>query len=92
MPTAQPMLAHQALMTELHAVVDRFALNGMPAVERIAILAQLIGQEAVHIDHKTIDQSQLLYAVARNIANGNQQASGGFLTSAPAILGVGGSS
>ena len=89
MPKAEPGRAHQALMTELHGVVDRFALNGMPAVERIAILAQLIGQEAVQINDTTISAADLLSAVAFNIQSGNQTAVGTF-KQAGSIVGLGG--
>ena len=40
----EPGAAHQALMSELRGVVGKFDAQGMPGVERIAILAQLIGQ------------------------------------------------
>lgn len=69
----EPGAAHQALMTELRGVVGRFDAQGMPGVERIAILAQLIGQE---IHDLPFGPAEILQSVAANIEQGNRVAAG----------------
>lgn len=84
----QPGAAHQAFMTELRGVVGRFDANGMPGIERIAILAQLIGQEIHDLPAGLpFGPAEILHAVAANIEQGNRTASGG---TASGLLGFGG--
>jgi hypothetical protein len=45
MPMHDPNEGHQLLMKEMHGVLDRFGANGMPVIEQIAIMAQLVGQK-----------------------------------------------
>ncbi len=69
----EPGEAHAALMRELHEVVDRFDTNGMPGIERIAILGQLIGQEIARLPKNTpYGPQELLASVAANIEAGNR--------------------
>lgn len=84
----EPGAAHQALMAELHGVVGRFDAQGMPGVERIAILAQLIGQEICHLPKSVpYGPAEILHSVAANIEQGNRTAAGG---NANGLLGFGG--
>lgn len=84
----EPGAAHQALMAELRGVIGRFDLEGMPAVERIAILAQLIGQEIADLPKSVpYGPAELLHAVAANIEMGNRTAAGGVQSG---LLGFGG--
>lgn len=73
----EPSEAHAALMTELHALADRFGQNGMPGVERIAVLSQFIGQEIARLPKDVpYGPQELLASVAANIEAGNRVASG----------------
>lgn len=73
----EPGEAHAALMRELHGVVDRFGDNGMPGIERIAILGQLIGQEIAALPKDTpYGPNELLASVAANIEAGNRVGTG----------------
>lgn len=83
----EPGAAHQALMTELRGVVGRFDAQGMPGVERIAILAQLIGQEIHDLPPGPFGAAEILHSVAANIEQGNRTASGG---TGSGLLGFGG--
>lgn len=70
-PTA-PGVAHHALITDLHAVLDRY--ESMPAIERVAVLAQLTGQVIVQVPTNEFDSADLMRSVAMNIAAGNANA------------------
>lgn len=86
----EPGAAHQAFMAELRGTIGRFDAQGMPGVERIAILAQLIGQE-IHDLPKGLPfgPGEILHSVAANIEQGNRTAAGG---DASGLLGLGGRS
>lgn len=79
-----PHAAHHALMQELGGVCDRFEGDGLPKVDQIAVLAQLIGS---HMHFLPPDcgytPQMLLEFVARNIHLGNQHASGGGIIAMP---------
>lgn len=66
-----PDLAHQALVDRLHAVLGEFA--GMPKIEQIAMLGQVIGHLIAELPNGAYGPSEVLRAVAANIAQGNQQ-------------------
>jgi hypothetical protein len=66
-----PDMAHQALVTEVHSVVDRHA--GMPVLERVAMLAQVIGHLIAEVPDRAYGAGEIMQAVALNIASGNQQ-------------------
>lgn len=84
----EPGAAHQAFMAELRGVVGRFDANGMPGIERIAILAQLIGQEIHDLPAGLpFGPGEILHSVAANIEQGNRMAAGG---TANGLLGFGG--
>lgn len=74
----EPGAAHQALIAELGGVSNRFGAAGMPGIERIAVLAQLIGQ---HIADLPADVPftgvDVLRSVAANIEVGNRMAARG---------------
>lgn len=70
MHRAPPTAAHHALMTDLSAILARY--QSMPVIERIAILAQQIGGEIVHVSPKEYTSAEILQAVALNITGGNQ--------------------
>ena len=73
----EPGAAHNALITELRGVSTKFADAGMPGIERIAVLAQLIGQEIADLPGSTLyGPTEILRSVAANIEAGNRQASG----------------
>jgi len=74
----EPGAAHQALMSEMRGVCGRFDAAGMPGIERIAILAQLIGQEICDLP-KNVPYSgaEILQSVSANIVQGNRAAGGG---------------
>lgn len=70
----QPAEAHHALMTEINGVVQKFDANGMPALERIAVLAQVIGRQILLVEPGLFTPAELLQSVAANIAAGNEAA------------------
>lgn len=73
----EPGAAHQALIADLHGLAKRYGDNGMPGIERIAVLAQMIGQEIADLPADMPFSSQeLLAAVAANIEQGNRMAVG----------------
>lgn len=73
-----PHAAHHALMQELGGVCDRFEADGLPRVEQIAVLAQLIGSHIHFLPANSgYTPQMLLEFVARNMHLGNQHASGG---------------
>lgn len=71
----EPGAAHQALITELGGVAQRFAAGGMPGIERIAVMAQLIGQEIADLPADVpYSSAEILRSVAANIEQGNKVA------------------
>jgi hypothetical protein len=83
----EPGAAHQSLMRGLRAVVEQHGANGMPGVERIAVLAQLIGQEIHDLPRGLpFGPAEILQSVAANIEAGNRKAAGGSETG---LLGFG---
>ena len=68
-----PQMAHQALVDQIHDVLDRFA--GMPKIEQMAMLGQVIGQLGAELPRGSYSSAEVMQAVALNIAAGNQQAS-----------------
>lgn len=84
----EPGEAHQSLMRGLRAVVEQHGANGMPGVERIAVMAQLIGQEVANLPANVpYGSAELLHAIAANIEQGNRTATG---ATASNLLGFGG--
>lgn len=67
----QPGAAHHALLAEVQGTLGRYALQGMPAVERIAVLAQAIGAEVRQLPGGEFTANEVMYSVAVNIAAGN---------------------
>lgn len=67
----EPGAAHQAVMQELHGVVDRAVLSGVSKIEAIAIMAQKIGQLTSQIDGRQYSSAELMACVAQNIVAGN---------------------
>lgn len=73
----EPGDAHQSFLRNLRGVVEQHDAQGMPGIERIAILAQLIGQEIADLPKGTpYGPQELLASVAANIEAGNRVASG----------------
>lgn len=66
-----PGMAHQALVDRAHALLGEFA--GMPKIEQIAMLGQVIGHLIAELPNGSYGPSEVLQAVAANIAQGNQQ-------------------
>lgn len=65
-----PSNAHHALVQEAHIVLDRFA--GMPGIEKIAILSQVLGHLITELPN-TYGPGEVMGCIAANIAQGNQQ-------------------
>lgn len=72
MARKDPGEAHHALLRELTGVSERFGAAGMPSVERIAVLAQLIGHELRAVPSGLFTPAEILTAVALNIEQGNK--------------------
>lgn len=66
-----PGMAHQALVDRVHGTLGDFA--GMPKIEQIAMLGQVIGHLIAELPAGSYGPSEVLQAVAANIASGNQQ-------------------
>lgn len=68
--TAQPTRAHQALVDQLHAALDRFP--GMPQIEKIAMLGQVVGHAIAELPTEAGYSPQaVMHALSLNIASGN---------------------
>lgn len=64
-----PDRAHQALVHDVHDVLGRYA--GMPKIEQMAMLAQVMGQMIAEIPENTYGTGEVMQAIALNIAAGN---------------------
>lgn len=69
--TRTPDGVHHALAQDLHGILGRYA--GMPKIEQIAMLGQVIGHLIAELPNGAYGPSEVLQAVAANIAQGNQQ-------------------
>lgn len=70
-----PGESHHALMRDLAGLAARYDAQGMPGVERIAVLAQFIGKEIAALPKDVpYGAAELLTSVARNIEAGNKSA------------------
>lgn len=68
-----PGESHHALMRDLAGIAARYDAQGMPGVERIAVLAQFIGREIAALPKDVpYGPQELLVSVARNIEAGNR--------------------
>lgn len=67
----QPDGAHHALSQDVHGVLGRYA--GMPKIEQVAILAQVIGHLICELPANSYGTGEVMQAVAMNIASGNEQ-------------------
>lgn len=65
-----PDRAHNELVSQVHEVLDRFA--GMPRIEQIAMLGQVIGQIIAEVPTGGYGPAEIMHAVALNIAAGNE--------------------
>lgn len=75
--TKEPGAAHHAFLRDVLGVSAKYGANGMSGVERIAVLAQSIGQEISKLPSDVpFTAQELLYSVARNIEAGNQRPAG----------------
>lgn len=73
----EPNEGHQRLMADMHRICDQAEANGIPRIEQIAMLAQLIGQHIHHLPPTAgYTPQSLLQSVMLNIHKGNQTASG----------------
>lgn len=61
--------AHNALVQDLHGLLGRYA--GMPKIEQVAMLAQVIGQLVTELPANAYSTGEVMQAVAMNIASGN---------------------
>lgn len=71
MNRAEPNGAHHALMQDLDGVVARYAM--MPAIERVAVTAQFLGQLVAEVPAHYSPQA-VMQAVSRNLTAGNETA------------------
>lgn len=71
MHRAEPSGAHKALMLDLNAVIDRY--ESMPAIERVAIVAQFLGHRLAEIPEGQFGAQEIMQVVGRNIEQGNLQ-------------------
>lgn len=69
MNRAEPNGAHHALMQELDGTVARYAM--MPAIERVAVVAQFLGQLVAEVPGHYSPQS-VMQAVSHNLMAGNE--------------------
>ena len=81
---AAATIAHQMLVTQVHAVLARF--DGMPAMEKAALLGQVIGHLISEVPDARYTSAEVMHAVALNIAEGNRN---GERTIRAAIQGAG---
>lgn len=73
----EPGAAHQSLAQDLHGLLGKYHAEGMPGIERIAILAQIIGREIAGLPGDApFSPADVMHSVAANIASGNQVAAG----------------
>ncbi len=64
-----PGLRHQMLLDDLHGVTARY--KELPAVERLAIASQFIGQLVRELPDGPYTKEQILQSVAGNMQAGN---------------------
>lgn len=69
MNRAEPNGAHHALMQDLDGMVSRYAM--MPAIERVAVVAQFLGQLVAEVPAEYSPQS-VMQAVSHNLMAGNE--------------------
>lgn len=62
---------HHALAQDLHGILGRYA--GMPKIEQVAIMAQVIGHLITEMPANSYSTSEVMQSVAMNIAAGNEQ-------------------
>lgn len=72
--TRTPAASHQALMTDLHGTLKRFDDNGMPRIEQLAIIAQVLGYVVGKLPDGEHEASDVKRAVALNMEEGNRAA------------------
>lgn len=70
----QPNAAHHALITDLHAIHDRY--RSLAPIERVAVIAQFLGQVVVDVPTNEYTSADVLQAIAHNMAAGNANAGG----------------
>jgi hypothetical protein len=67
--TKTPDGVHHALAQDLHGILGRY--SGMPKIEQVAILAQVIGHVITEMPANSYATSEVMQCVAMNIASGN---------------------
>lgn len=72
----QPSGAHHAFLSDVKGLCDRFDAAGMPGIERIALLAQVIGREIAALPDGPFNSSDVLRSVSLNIEQGNRDVTG----------------
>jgi hypothetical protein len=75
MHSRQPNAGHHQLVMELNGTLDKFELRGIPKVEQVALLAQIVGRLICECDGRQYTSGELMACVAMNIASGNKAAS-----------------
>jgi hypothetical protein len=73
-----PHEGHQRFAREVNGICDKAETNGIPPVEQIAVLAQIIGQKISSLDPRLYTSTaDVLESVMLNIIGGNEQAGKG---------------
>lgn len=67
--TKTPDGVHHALSQDVHGILGRYA--GMPKIEQVAILAQVIGHVITEMPDNSYGTGEVMQCVAMNIASGN---------------------
>jgi len=81
----QPGPGHQLFMEQARGLCARFEANGIPPIEQIALLGQLIGGLISDLDPKFYTTLPVLEALMQNVVVGNEEAG----RMRPLIMGVG---
>lgn len=83
MHRSEPHAGHQKCFDDIRKRLGQAELMGIPKIELIALLAQIIGRQIAELDGKAFTVSEIMQAVALNIASGNQD------EAARSLIGVG---
>lgn len=67
--TKTPDGVHHALLQDVYGTLGRY--SGMPKIEQVAILAQVIGHVITEMPSNSYGTGEVMQCVAMNIASGN---------------------
>ncbi len=66
----EPDAAHHAFMADQAALLSRY--QSVPAIERVALMAQLVGQLIVEVPRGLFSAADVMQCVSANIGAGNE--------------------